>query len=120
MSAEVGAQAVADHVDAEFVDDAGELVDLVGGEELGFIDEDPFRAVGVGSHAEDHLVEVGVGIDPGAFAFDAYAAADHVFIVAGVDHRLHAPVGYLAFLEVIGSCEEKGCFGRPHSAVSEI
>ena len=105
---EVGAQTVAHDVDREFVDGAGELVDLGGGQELSFIDEDPFRFRIV---VRDHYIaeeekEVGVRIYPGTFAFDADSRADDVLCVAGVDDGLHAEIAHSSFLEVIGGCQQ--------------
>ena len=122
VSLKVGAQAVADDVDAEVVDDSGELVDLRSGEELGLIDENPARGV-VGREPDEvanHYIEVGVGLNPGAFALDTDSAADDVAVIAGVDDRFHAEILQTSFLEVIGGSEQQGGFSGAHGAVSEI
>lgn len=122
MSLKVSAQTVADDVDAEVVDDSGELVDLLGGEELGLVDEDPARGV-VGRESDEvanHDIEVGVGLNPGAFALDTDSAADDVAVVASVDDRFHAEILQTSFLEVIGGSEQQGGFSGAHGAVSEI
>ena len=65
VALEVGSEAVADYVDSEVVDDAGELVDLSAGEELGFVDEEPFDdAVVLAADFADEVVEVCVGVNP--------------------------------------------------------
>ena len=121
MRAEVGAKAIAYHIDAIFIHHLGQLVHLLRGKELSLIDQYPFRTVGiVGGNSAHHLKEICVGINPGALALYANATADYIFIVAGVDHRLHAAVGYLALLEIICGGEKQGGLGASHRAVSEI
>ena len=58
--AEVGEDAEGEHVDAELVDHAGELVDLVGGVELGLVADEVVAATAGLEHVDDVLPEVGL------------------------------------------------------------
>lgn len=114
-------EAVADHVAAEIIDDSRELVYLVGGQELGLVDQNPvYHGICLPEHLACHLVDVCLVIYPAAFALDAYARADYVGRLAGVYERFEAYVAHAALFEIICCREQQGSLCRAHCAVSEI
>ena len=121
VAGEVGAQAVADDVDAELVHYARELVDLVGREELRLVDEHPVENLAfVGEELAGEAEQVGFGVNPFAAALDAYARADDVAMLACVDNGFEADVAHFAFLEVVCCGQQQGRLCRAHGAVAEI
>ncbi len=81
----VGAEAEAHHRDLEPVGDAGELPDLVGGEELGLVDEDaiePCRPASGFAHAVEQIVVRAVRA---RLRLDAEARADHADAALGIE-----------------------------------
>lgn len=58
LGAEVGRDAEGVHVEAQVVHDAGELVDLFGGEELGLVGDHVVRAAALGEMVDEVGVEV--------------------------------------------------------------
>lgn len=109
---EVGTQPVAYHIGTEIIDHARELVDLLRGKELSFVDEKPVdhRHCFL-KHVVGKLVEVGVVVYPRAFTLDADARLDYVVSVAGIDYGFHAKVAHVAFLEIICCGKEQSRLG---------
>ena len=112
----VGAQAEAEHRQVLLVHQAAQLVDLLGGEELGLVGDDdvvlPGRPVG----RRDVLLR---GDDLG-MAFQADAAADDVRPVPGVHAGLDEPDAHALLLIVEFGDQRLGGLGRAHGAVFEI
>lgn len=120
MTLEVGAQAVAHDVDSEIVDNAGQLVHLVGMEKLRLVDEYPFLQPFGFEYFRQVLIHVGFRINPFTPPFDADARADDAVLLSVVDDGFHAEILHAALFEIVGGGEEHGRFGRAHGSVAEI
>jgi hypothetical protein len=116
---EVGAQPIAEDGEVEDVGDVAELPDLLGGEELGLVDQhagDRSRGVG-GAHLVEQVVaggdRDGGGVQPDA-RLDAAGA------VAGVDRRGEKQGAHAALLVVVARLEQDGALARVHRGVVKI
>ncbi len=121
VALEVGAQTVAYHVAAEVVHHSGQLIYLVGCEELGLVHEKPvYHGHVLLEELLGHFIEVGVVVYPAAFTLNAYARAYDVGSLACVHDRFQTYVAHVALFKVVGGGEENGGLGRSHRAVAEI
>ena len=112
----VGAQAEAEHRQVILVHQGAQLVDLLGGKELGLVGDDHVMLPGGPVGLENVLVR---GDDPGP-VFQADAAADQVRPVPGVHAGLDEPDGHALFLVIELGDQRLGGFGGAHGPVFEI
>ena len=103
----------------EPVGDAGELPDLVVGEELGLVDEDAIELAGLGVLA-DAVEEVVLGVEGLGLRRDPEARADHAFAVLGVERRGEEQGAHAALAVVVGRLEQHGRFAGVHRGVGEV
>lgn len=97
-----------------------QLVDLLWGEELRLVDENPFFQTLIVEYFFQHLVHVGFRVYPPALPFDADAGADYAVLLPIVDNRFHAEVVHAPFFEIVGGSQEHCRFGGAHCAVFKI
>ena len=116
---EVGTQAVASDVNAEFIDDIGELVNLLRGEELCLIDEDLLEAAG-GMEFANEFEDIRIGLDEDTLAAEAAAGRDGRFVITVINGGLHREERYTAFLKTVSVSDEHHTLARVHGGVNEF
>lgn len=119
LALEIRAQAEGHHRDAQPVGDAGELPNLLVGEELGFVDEDAVDFAGqrVLADAVVEVVAIGEGL---GLRCDAQARADHADAVLGIERGGHQQRTHAAFAVVVGRLQQHGRLARIHGGVGEV
>ena len=120
LALEIGAEAEGHHRDVEPVGDAGELPDLVVGEELGLVDEDAIDARGGVLGADAILKRSSVVGEELGFGLDAEARADHADAVLGIERRGEQQRAHAALAVVVGGLEQQGGFAGVHRGVGEV
>lgn len=119
VTLKIGAQAVAEHGNIEFVGGLGQLEDLVAGEKLRFVDQHAGERL-MGVRGFDLSEEVILSRKTDGFGGKADTRADPSGAATGVDAGSEEQGGHAPFLVVVARLEEEGGFACVHRRVIKV